>query len=146
YAVGIGMIMASLICMKRNGDLSVQKASVKSLKESGWPGELALLEPFSEKGFIKSLEGPLFFGSASEFQELANQIPDRAETVVIRMGQVPYMDQSGLYAMEEVLLGLKHRGIRVYLVKLAQQPSYMLEKSDLIPDLVPEDHIFQDIN
>jgi len=145
YAVGIGMILASLIFMKRIGDLSAQRSTVMSLKDNGWPKELSLSEALSEKVFIKSLEGPLFFGSASEFQELANQIPDHAERVVIRMGRVPYMDQSGLYAMEEVLLGLKQRGVQVYLVQVAQQPRYMLEKIDLIPDLVPEDHILQDI-
>lgn len=145
YAVGIGLILASLIFMKRIGDLSVQRSTLRSLKENGWPKDLPLLGPLSEKVFIKSLEGPLFFGSASEFQELANLIPPTAEKVVIRMGKVPYMDQSGLYAMEEVLLQLKQRGVEVYLVQVGQQPRYMLGKIELIPDLVPESHVFKDI-
>lgn len=145
YAVGIGLILASLIFMKRIGDLSVQRSTLRSLNENGWPKDLPLLGPLSEKVFIKSLEGPLFFGSASEFQELANLIPPAAEKVVIRMGKVPYMDQSGLYAMEEVLLQLKQRGVEVYLVQVGQQPRYMLGKIELIPDLVPESHVFKDI-
>ena len=49
---------------------------------------------------------------------------------------------SGLYAMEEVLTALQNKKITVLLVNIQEQPRYMLERIDIIPDLVPEEHVF----
>jgi SulP family sulfate permease len=53
-----------------------------------------------------------------------------------------YMDQSGLYAMEEVLLELKKNDITPLFVDVLDQPKYMMERIDIIPDLIPPEHIF----
>jgi SulP family sulfate permease len=143
YAVGIGLIIASLMFMKKMGDLTAERSDVKSLeKEIGWSDEAGFPKNLKEEVFIKHLKGPLFFGSTSEFQALANQIPKTASTVIIRMDRMQYMDQSGLYALEDVLIDLRKSGIYVLLVDVLPQPRYMMERVDLIPDLVPEENIF----
>ncbi len=103
-------------------------------------------EKLKEEVFIKRLEGPLFFGYTSDFQQLANQIPDTATHVIIRMGKTPYIDQSGLYAMEEVLMNITKKGIKPIFEDLQAQPRVMMEKIDIIPDLVPKEMIFNDFN
>ena len=57
-----------------------------------------------------------------------------------------YMDQSGLYAMEEVLQELGKKNIIVLLEDVLQQPRYMMERIDIIPDLIPEEHIFKNFD
>jgi SulP family sulfate permease len=52
------------------------------------------------------------------------------------------MDQSGLYAMEDVLVDLRAKKINVLFVGLLKQPRYMMERIDIIPDLIPKEHIF----
>lgn len=145
YAVGIGLVIASLMFMKKIGDLTAERSDVKSLaKERAWEDEKDFPEKLKEEVFIKHLKGPLFFGSTSDFQSLAKQIPDTASTVVIRLGRMQYMDQSGLYAMEDVLQELiKKNGTKVLFVDLLKQPRYMMERIDIIPDLIPEEHIFK---
>ena len=59
------------------------------------------------------------------------------------MGRMQYMDQSGLYAMEDVLVDLVKRGKTVLLVGIIEQPKYMLERIDIIPDLIPKEQIFK---
>jgi len=54
-----------------------------------------------------------------------------------------YMDQSGLYTMEDMLLNLKNRNVQVLFVHLASQPRYMMERIKIIPDIVNEAHIFE---
>ena len=143
YAVGIGLVIASLMFMKKIGDLTAERSDVKSLlKEKAWADELNFPVNLKEEVFIKHIKGPLFFGSTSEFQQLAKQIPDTAKAVIIRMGRMQYMDQSGLYAMEYVLVDLEKSGISVLLVGLLKQPQYMMERIDIIPDLIPPEHIF----
>lgn len=142
YAVGIGLIMASLMFMKKIGDLTGHRSDVKPLNDEAWFDERNLPQKIKDEVFIKHIKGPLFFGSTSQFQQLATQIPDSASSVVIRMGRMQYMDQSGLYAMEDVLQNLKKKNIPVLLVNIMDQPRYMMERIDIIPDLIPNEHIF----
>ena len=143
YAVGIGLVIASLMFMKKIGDLTAKRSDVKSLKqEKAWEDEHDFPEQLKEDVFIKHLKGPLFFGSTSDFQQLAKQIPKTATTVVIRLGRMQYMDQSGLYAMEDVLVDLRKDNITVLFVGLLKQPRYLMEVIDIIPDLVPKEYIF----
>ena len=143
YAVGIGLIIASLMFMKKIGDLMVLSSEVRPLEEEkAWPDERDFPERLKKMVFIKHLKGPLFFGTARDFLQLAEQIPESARAVIIRLGRMPYMDQSGLYAMEEVLTSLQKKKVTVLLVNIQEQPRYLLERIDIIPDLVPEDRIF----
>jgi len=143
YAVGIGLIIASLMFMKKIGDTTEDRSSIESFDRSkAWPDEVGFPEDLKEKVFIKHIRGPLFFGSTSYFQQLVKQIPDTASTIIIRMGRMQYIDQSGLYAMEDVLVDLVREGKKVLLVNIIEQPRYMLERIDIIPDLIPEEQIF----
>ena len=144
YAVGIGLVVASLMFMKKIGDLTAERSNVKPLtKEEYWSDEIDFPKNLEEVVFIKHLKGPLFFGSTSDFQQLAKQIPNTATTIIIRMGKVPYMDQSGLYAMEDVLFDLISNNKKVLLVDIPKQPKYMMERINLIPKLITEEHIYQ---
>ena len=142
YAVGIGLVIASLMFMKKIGDLTAERSDVKSLKEEAWSDEKGFPEKFKEEVFIKHIKGPLFFGSTSDFQALALQIPKTSTHVIMRLGRMQYMDQSGLYAMEDMLQDLLAHGVEVLFVDLLEQPRYLMERIDIIPDFVPETHIF----
>ena len=143
YAVGIGLVIASLMFMKKIGDLTEDRSSIESFDRSkAWPDEIDFPKDLKEKVFIKHIRGPLFFGSTSYFQQLIKQIPDTASTIIIRMGRMQYIDQSGLFAMEDVLVDLVKDGKKVLLVKIIEQPRYMMESIDIIPDLIPEEQIF----
>ncbi|MEH6536988.1 MAG: SulP family inorganic anion transporter [Psychroserpens sp.] len=143
YAVGIGLVIASLMFMKKIGDLTAERSDVKSLKEEVWADEVDFPKNLKEEVFIKHLKGPLFFGSTSDFQALTQQIPDSAKTVILRLGRMQYMDQSGLYAMEDMLQELKTKDVEVLFVSLLKQPRYMMERIDIIPDFISEEHIFK---
>lgn len=144
YAVGIGLVIASLMFMKKIGDLTAERSDVKSLlKEKAWSDEKNFPKNLKEEVFIKHIKGPLFFGSTSRFQQLSLQIPDTASTIIIRMGRMQYIDQSGLYAMEDTLVDLIQNGKTILLVDILNQPRYMLERIDIIPDLIPEEQIFE---
>jgi SulP family sulfate permease len=143
YAVGIGLIIASLMFMKKMGDLMALRSDVNSLTdEKVWADEVNFPSDLKEEVFIKHIRGPLFFGTTGDFQTLTDQIPKTASYVVIRLGRMQYMDQSGLYAMEDALQELNKNTITVLFVDLLPQPRYMMERIDIIPDFIPEAHIF----
>ena len=141
YAVGIGLVIASLMFMKKIGDLAAESSDVITLKETPWPDEVDFPEDLKGEVFVKHVNGPLFFGSTSNFEQLSKQIPETARAVVIRMNKVPYMDQSGLYAMEDVLIDLANQGKTVIMTGLQKQPRYMMERVDMIPNLINKDQL-----
>ena len=131
--------------MKKMRDLTAKRSDVTTLsEEKAWSDEKDFPKSLKEEVFIKHLNGPLFFGSTSDFQQLALQIPDTASVVIIRMGRMQYMDQTGLYAMEDVLQDLKNNDVDILFVEVLEQPRYMMERIDIVPDLIPEEHIFPD--
>lgn len=144
YAVGIGLVIASMMFMKKIGDLTARDSLVKPLgEEQAWIDEFDFPENLKQEVFIKHINGPLFFGSTSDFHNLAKQIPASASVIIIRMDRMPYIDQSGLYAIEDVLSDLVKNGKTVLLVSIPDQPGYMLRKINIIPALVAKENVFK---
>ena len=145
-AVFIGLILSSILFMKKISDVVDNRTKVAPLREFTrelpWQDEGDIIDRLGSKVFIKHLDGPLFFGFASRFQDMINALPDM-EIVVIRMDKVPYMDQSGLYAMEDAIMELYEQDITVAFTDVHGQPSDMLRRFNLIPGLVEEKYCFE---
>ena len=145
-AVGAGVALAALLFMKKSADLAEDRSEVSSLanlpEEQPWPDEAGLYERFKDRVYIKHLYGPLFFGFTAHFKDGVSALPRNIRALVLRMDRVPSIDQSGLYALEEVLFDLQQRGVNVVMVGLQEQPCDMLRRIDVIPDLVAEDELF----
>lgn len=147
YAVGVGLILAALVFMKKMGDIISAGSAVTKLSDKNaedWSDETDFPENLREEVYIKHLEGPLFFGYTSDFQELSKSIPNTASHVVIRMDRVPYVDQSGLYAFEDVVTNLVNRDIEVLLVGLQSQPYDRLSSLKIVPQLISTENVFKD--
>jgi SulP family sulfate permease len=86
----------------------------------------------------------MFFGFTSHFQNLIRNFDDDIRALIIRMDRVPHIDQSGLYAMEDAILELCRKDVLVLLTGLHPQPYDMLRTIDIVPDLLPEERIFDD--
>jgi SulP family sulfate permease len=146
-AVGIGMVIACVLFMKRAGDLveeSYQSGEISNFdKESPWADEHGIPEEIRHQIYIQRLNGPIFFGSITRFQEVMHDVPDDVKIVIIRMRLVSFMDQSGLYAMETAIKDLQAKGITVLMTIIQPQPMYMLKNMNLIPDVVPEENTFK---
>ncbi|WP_394748274.1 SulP family inorganic anion transporter [Spongiimicrobium salis] len=145
-AVGIGLVLASLIFMKKMGDVTADKSKIKSIEEADdglWDDESAFPDNLKEEVFIKHLSGPLFFGATNDIQQLSKQIPETAKLVILRMDHVPYIDQSGLYTLEDIILNLQQKGVKTSIVGVQKQPLYLLKRIDIVPDLIPEERIFK---
>ena len=143
-AVGIGMVISSFIFMKKMSEISEEKTKVKGMgelqREEGWSDE-KMPAYVKDNVLVKHLDGPLFFGFDGGFTASVEKLKD-IMFVIIRMEKVPYIDQSGLYALEDAILSLEQKNIQVLLTGLQQQPKNRLEKINLIPDLIRRDNIF----
>jgi len=146
-AVAVGMVFASVLFMKKMSDIVEQNSVTGSVdsfsRNEVWPDEAVISEKVREQVYIDHFDGPIFFGFASKFQEMLSALP-KVSVVIIRMGLVPYIDQSGIYALEDAVISLKKRGIIVLVTGIQVQPKDMLSNLGFIPNLIPEDHLFED--
>jgi len=141
HAVAVGVVLASVLFMKKSSDLAEAESTVERIEtEPAWDDEIDLGNDRSV--YVKHLYGPLFFGFTSGFRDLADSLPKDASTVVVRMERVPSVDQSGLYMLEDTILQLSQAGTEVALTGLQPQPGDMLRRIGIVPNLVPEDRVF----
>ncbi|MEO1260956.1 MAG: SulP family inorganic anion transporter [Bacteroidota bacterium] len=145
-AVAIGLILSCILFMKKIADVVEHRTDSTPLREFArempWLDEGDIIDRIGHKVYIKHLDGPLFFGFASRFQSMITALPEIA-VVVMRMDKVPYVDQSGLYAMEDAIMDLQERGIKVVFTDVHGQPLDMFERFNLIPGLVPREFCFE---
>ena len=142
-AVAIGLIVASFVFMKKVADLSEQQTTIGLMANEPWADELALPAADREHLLIKHVEGPLFFGFARGFADIA-PLARSGKVLVLRMDRVRFMDQSGAYALQDALADLKAVGLRILIVGLPVAQRDILEALHLIPDVVPEKDLFDD--
>ncbi len=146
-AVGIGMVIACVLFMKRASDMVEKQYDSHEIngfdKENPWPDEGGMPDKAKHSIYVQRLNGPVFFGSITGFKSVMQDIPADAKIVIIRMKNVPFMDQSGLYAMEAAIKELRDRGTQVLMTIVQPQPKYMLNSTGVIPELVAEDCVFK---
>jgi SulP family sulfate permease len=146
-AVAVGMVMASVLFMKKMSDIAEQRSYAGSVggfvREEAWDDESEFSEKVRKQVYIKHFDGPIFFGFVSKLQDMAACLPE-VTVVIMRMSLVPYIDQSGIYAIEDAVIALKEKGIMVLMIGIQEQPKDMLENVGLIPNLIPEEHLFED--
>ena len=148
-AVGIGVTLAALLFMKKSADLAEKGLDVDSVSEfdglKPWQDETEFYEKYKDKVIIKHLYGPLFFGFTSSFKDGITALENSVSALIIRMDRVPYIDQSGLYALEDSIFDLGERGTKVFIVGLQEQPLEMMEGIGIIPELISENNLFANV-
>jgi SulP family sulfate permease len=144
-AVGTGAVLASLIFMTKIARVMEQNTTLTLVEDEPWQDEREIPDALRQRLLIKHVNGPLFFGFVYGFRRIAERATG-AKLLVLRMERVTYMDQSGIYALQEVLVDLEAAGLKVLVVGLPRDQIEQLEAMHIVPDLVPEDSIFEDFD
>lgn len=144
-AVAVGLILSSILFMKQMSDQLGSEVKILPIKENcrqWWKENIP--DSIADKIYVKHFPGPIFFGFAPALLAMAESLPD-IRVVIFRMMNVPNIDQTGLYALEEVVLSLEKRNIAVVITGLQKQPYRMLQRINMVPGLIPENYIFNEI-
>ena len=142
-AVAVGMIAASFIFMKNVADLSEQQTTIGPMADEPWADEIDLPAADRDRLIVKHVEGPLFFGFARGFADLA-PLARGGKLLVLRLDRIRFMDQSGAYALQDALADLKAAGLRILIVGLPVAQRDILKALRLVPDVVSEKDLFDD--
>jgi SulP family sulfate permease len=140
-AVAVGVVLACLLFMKKMADEMALHAKIVPMRDY-YADEADIPPEMLEHVYIKHIDGPMFFGFASEFQSLSRTLVS-AKVVVMRLSGMPYIDQTGLYVLEDACRELKESGVRVMLCELGPNPTRSLRAIGVIPEIVPDSDVYE---
>lgn len=121
-AIGVGVTLASLLFMSRMSRTAGMLAEPLSVDD---PQQRAALPEGVE---VFRFSGPMFFGVAAEMMAALRRSGRTPRAVVLRMDAVPYIDASGVTALESFAQRAHASGTRVILCELREQPRALLSK------------------
>ena len=112
-AVNVGVILAMLLFLRRMSTaVEVLRVDDGALRAELQANGLAELPPAV---LVYSIEGPFFFGAVETLERAFQRTASDPKCMIIRLGRVPFMDITGLQALEEAIQNLERRGVRVFL-------------------------------
>lgn len=142
-AVNIGVVLATLLFMKRMADtVSVTQLSNEDLQQEYGQREWRL--PSSM--LVYRLEGPFFFGAAEHLQHRLQTICEDTDTIVLRMSRVPIMDATGMQALWNLLDTCRQHQIRLVITEARPNILEKLRRAGLTgqigePNVLPHLHL-----
>lgn len=141
-AVNIGVILATLQFMRRMAaSVDVQVVSERDLQEELAHNGFTALPPGV---LVYAIEGPLFFGAAENFERALAITRSDPRMLVLRLHRVPFIDITGLQAIEEVIRDLQRRGVVVMLAGANARVAGKLDKAG-ITGMVTGENVFNDL-
>jgi sulfate permease, SulP family len=138
-AVDVGVILAALFFMRRMAESVNIERQTNALPNSA-PGA-SDSEPSAGGIDVYSIEGPFFFGAAEKLERRLQNVRRSANTLILRMGNVPFVDATGIFALEEIITDFKQHGTAVLLVEVRANVRYKLERGGVIAHVGAENVI-----
>ncbi|KFN46108.1 hypothetical protein N790_08910 [Arenimonas malthae CC-JY-1] len=133
-AIEVGMVVAAFAFMHRMAGLFEVSSGVKLFEagdedEAGADsGQRAALPEGVE---VFRFSGPLFFGAANRLDNLMDRFPTPPRVFILRMGQVPFVDASGVHALHALAERCRRQGIVLVVSGLQPQPTEVLDRMHL---------------
>lgn len=138
-AVNIGVVLASLTFMQRMaGSVEIQQHTADDLNR-----ELTQLgrTHLPANVLVYSIDGPLFFGAAENFQRALAQTHTEPKALILRLPHVPFMDITALQSLENVIRTLSKHNITILLTEANSAVQQKLTKAGLI-EQIGQGHCF----
>jgi SulP family sulfate permease len=122
-AVNVGVVLASLLFMRRMAESVNVQSQVFDAADDALPKNENVRLPAGV--LVYRIDGPLFFGAAEKLLHVLDRTQLGIDTVVIRLGRVPFVDATGLDTLAGIVGSLQKARVRVLLCGLheAIEPS-----------------------
>lgn len=145
-AIAVGLLLACLLFIKRimeTTEVTAIKEEIHVEDEAGIMHDESITIPAGVE--VYEINGPYFFGVATQFEELMSDFRDKSKVRVIRMRKVPFIDSTGIHNLSNFCeMSLKNK-IVVVLSGVNPQVHSALHKAGFY-DLVGEKNICPNIN
>lgn len=137
-AVNIGVLLASLLFMKRMSEaVTIEQQPYEYLKEEKGNTDFQL----PAKTVVFTIEGPFFFGAAEHLENALESVHGHAESLVLRLGKVPFIDATGLQSLRDLLDTCKRHKTRLIFCETRPNVLRKLKLSGLLSQMDESDVI-----
>lgn len=130
-AIQFGVLASALLFMKRMSDVSESNFVTKRLKEQEKEFISDEFKEMPKDIEIFEINGPLFFGASSFFQDNLNAIETKPKVLILDMEHVPVIDATGIHILEKVITTSLKNGTHPIIVGLNKQPYTAIKKIHL---------------
>lgn len=129
-AIEIGVVLATMLFMKRMAETADVKAWKYTEQPDVTPGEAEKLRKISRSIRVFEISGPLFFAAADQL--LAINSKQYTKVIVIRMRSVPAIDASAMKSLRELTDRAKKKNITLIFSHVNEQPMSVMKKDGFI--------------
>jgi SulP family sulfate permease len=154
-AVGAGLVLASLLFMKRMADVSNISSITRELNDADADAEeelAAIKDPNAIERRevppgveVYEINGPFFFGVADRLKDVLVQLQKPPEVFILRLRKVPAIDASGLHALEQFHAKCRRQGTTLVLAGVHAQPLFVFVRTGF-NDRVGSDNMLANID
>jgi len=126
-AVNVGVLLATLHFLRRMATSADVAQEITPVRPNGLKPE-----DIPDDVLVYAINGPFFFAAVDSFERALASTHTDPRALIIRLGRVPFMDITGIQAIEEVLDNVTKRGVRVILCEANTRVRVKLERSGLV--------------
>ena len=134
-AIGIGLVLAALLFMKRMADVTEAHAWVDIDDEDTDPDNI-LLKKIPDNTRVYEINGPMFFAAADKYKYMLDD--KNIDVLCIRMRNVPAVDATGLEALARIVKRCEKHNVKVVFSHVNEQPMKAMEKAELVAQVGAE--------
>ena len=135
-AIGVGLVLAALLFMKRMADVTEVHGWVYVDDEDDDPDHIAL-KKVPENTRVYEINGPMFFAASDKFNYILDD-HRHVDVLCIRMRNVPAIDATGIQNLEKIAERCKKYNISVVFSHVNEQPMQAMEKAGFIEKIGKE--------
>ena len=127
-AVGVGMVLAALLFIRRVADTTTVSAVTDEYVREGHVHSLhnKTIPPYVR---IYRIHGPFLFGAADKLRPIMNAMDTLPDIVVLRLRNMTALDATGLRAIEELADALHRGGRHLVLCGARHQPAQLMTRA-----------------
>ncbi|TXF35926.1 STAS domain-containing protein [Collinsella sp. BA40] len=133
-AIGVGMMMALVLFMKRLSDETEVRGWKYYCDEDS---EVTHLRELPQSVRVYEINGPMFFGMTDQIAEIS--VKEFTKYLIIRMRGVPSLDASAMNALENLQGYCAENGVQLIISHANEQPMRTMERAGFV-DLVGREH------
>ena len=132
-AIEVGIVLASLLFIKRMSDVSSLRnwTYINGYDDSRENDPMHIgLKQVPEHTLVYEIDGPMFFGMADKFIDIS--INEDVKVLILRMRSVPAMDITALHSLEKVYENCQEKDVTLIMSHVNEQPRHMMEKAGFV--------------
>jgi SulP family sulfate permease len=144
--VGVGMILAVFLFMKRMGEMTGVVSLVFKKEAADEEDKDSIEKKDIPKGVeVYEITGPFFFGVADSLKNVLSNLEFPPKVFILRMRKVPMMDASGMYALREFYDRCHRQGTMLILSGVNRRLLEKLKKFEVLR-LIKEENVYPHID